>query len=120
MRLLNVHVIVNEKDIYPLKQKQPITIPLTGYPLRIVVSDGFHITPTVVLGCNGLFHCYYKVGCAIDDAQLVSGCIVLFLLYGVGYISDVHILMLSSLIPIFYFLYLYYINRKDFIRITVG
>jgi hypothetical protein len=60
---------------------------------------------------------YFKIICAIDDTQLLAGSGVLILFYFMGLVSGILILKLVSLFPILYFLFLYYINRKEFIQI---
>src|SRR5690606_39591916 len=61
---------------------------------------------------------YFKVVCIIDDMQLLAGSLLLVVLYLLGFFTGVFILKLISFLPILYFLFLYYINRKDFIQIT--
>jgi hypothetical protein len=103
--------------IYPLIRNKPITITIPTNPSRIVVTDGFHITQPVSVGFSQAHTQYYKVACAIEDDQLLVGLIIMVLLYAMGATSGIIFLQVLSLAPIFYFLFLYYINRKQFIRI---
>jgi len=42
---------------------------------------------------------------------------VLVLFYLMGFVTGIFFLKLVSLFPVLYFLFLYYINRKEFIQI---
>lgn len=85
---------------------------------KIVVTDGYHFTKPLELVYHHLHTYYFKIVCAIDDTQLLAGLCVLILFYLMGFATGFFILKLLSLFPILYFLFLYYINRKEFIQIT--
>ena len=53
----------------------------------------------------------------IQDDQLFVGLIIIALLYAMGSTSGMILLQLVSMIPIFYFLFLYYIKRREFIQV---
>lgn len=117
LNLLSVRVIVNGTHIYALSREQPAVIILPRNHSRIVVSDGYHFTQPLEVGFYGEHTHHYKVACAIDDNILAAGALLLVLFYMVGLISGIFILKALSFLPILYFLYLYYINRKQFIRV---
>lgn len=83
----------------------------------IVVTDGFHFTKPLELVYHHLHTYYFKIVCAIDDTQLIAGFGLLALFYLMGFVTGFLVLKLLSLFPIIYFLFLYYINRKEFIQI---
>ena len=60
---------------------------------------------------------YFTIACAIEDAQLLFGFGITAVLYGMGFTSGIVFLQLLSIVPILYLLFIYYINRKEFIRI---
>jgi hypothetical protein len=117
LNLLSVRVIVNGTHIYALSREQPAVIMLPKNHSRIVVSDGYHFTKPVEVGFHHMHTHHFKVACAIDDNILAAGALLLVLFYMVGLVSDIFILKVLSFLPILYFLYLYYINRKEFIKI---
>jgi len=118
LSFLSVRVIVNSKDIYPLLNDKPVVIPVeTNYP-RIVATDGFHYTKPLELVYQQPSYYRFKVTCAIDDLQLLGGGFLLALFYLLGFLTGVFILKLLSFTPILWFLVIYYINRKQFIRIV--
>jgi len=117
LSFLNIRVIVNEKEIYPVKQGQRIVISIEKNNPKIVVTDGYHFTQPLELVYHHLHVYYFKIICAIDDTQLLAGSGVLILFYLMGFVTCIFILKLASLFPVLYFLFLYYINRKEFIQI---
>jgi len=112
-----VRVIVDGKLIYYLDAEKPVVIPVAGKRSKMVVSDGYHVTRPmeVVFYPKDTYH--FSVVCMVDDNKLAAGAVVLVLFYLVGLTSDVLILKIASFLPLLYFLYFYYVNRKEFIQI---
>ena len=117
LRYLKIRVIVNGSVIYPLEKGKPIVLPLLTKQSKIVVTDGFHFSKPMEVVYQQFNIYYYKVVCAIDDDQLIIGFILLALIYAAGLTSDLLLLKIMSFIPVFYSLFIYYINKKSFIQI---
>jgi hypothetical protein len=84
----------------------------------MVVTDGFHFTRPVELDYRQPSYYHFKVVCAIDDFQLFGCGVILILFYLLGFLTGVFILKLLSFAPVIYLLFVYYIDRKNFIHIT--
>jgi len=110
-------MVVNGHAIYPLVRNKPIVVDMPTNPTKLVVTDGFHITTPVNVTYTKTYTRYFTVVCIIEDAQLIIGFILTLVLYAMGHTSGIIFLQLLSILPILYFLFLYYIKRKDFIRI---
>lgn len=110
--------MVNGKDIYPLTNDKPVVITVQENHPKIVVTDGFHFTKPLELIYHHLNTYHFKVICAIGDFQLLAGFFLLALLYLLGFYSGLFWVKLASFAPIFYILFIYYINRKEFLQIT--
>jgi hypothetical protein len=118
LSFLKLTVIVNNKDIYPLLNDQPVIIPVElNYP-TIVATDGFHYTRPIELVYEEPSYYKFKVTCAIEDMQLLGGAFLLVLFYLVGFATDVFFIKLLSFAPLLWLIFAYYINRKQFIRIV--
>lgn len=117
MRFLKLRVIVNGHYIYSLVKDRPIVIDMPTNPSRLVVTDGFHITQPVELTYTTRPTVFYNIVCAIENEQLLVGFIIVVLLYAMGATSGMVLLQVLSLGPLFYFLFLYYIKRKEFIQL---
>ncbi len=110
-------MIANGNQIYELEKNHSVLIPFfSDYP-TIVVTDGFHYTKPVKIKYHQKHTYFLTVVCAIDDNRLAAGTILTILLYSIGFTSGSLFLRLLSFVPLIYFLYLYYINRKDFIQV---
>jgi hypothetical protein len=110
-------VVVNGHYIYSLVKNRPIVIDMPTNPSRVVVTDGFHITKPLELTYSPKRTHFFKIVCVIEDEQLIVGLIMIALLYAMGSTSGMILLQLLSMAPVIYFLFLYYINRKEFIQI---
>lgn len=111
-------MVVNGKEIYPLPDTRPVKITVAENNPKVVVTDGFHFTKPLELVYHHLNTYYFKVICVIGDLQLLAGIFLLIVLYLLGFATNIFILKLISFLPIVYFLFFYYINRKEFIQIT--
>ena len=115
--MLNVRVIVNNKEIYPLTNEDPVIIEVYDNHPRIVVTDGFHFTKPIDLNYDQPSYYHFKVVCSIDDMQLLGNVFVLIVFYLLGFFTGSFALKLLSFLPIFYLLFAYYIDRGSFIQI---
>lgn len=86
-------------------------------PTKLVVTDGFHITSPINVTYSQKNARYFTIVCVIEDAQLIVGFLLTLILYAMGYSSGILFLQLLSMVPVLYLLFIYYINRKEFIRI---
>lgn len=111
-------MIINDKEIYPLQDDQPVIIEVKDNTAKVVVTDGFHFVKPIELSFKEPSFYNFKVICAIDDLQLLTGFIIMAVLYLLGFYTGIFILKVLSFLPVLYFLFFYYINRKEFIRIT--
>jgi hypothetical protein len=118
LSFLDIRVVVNNKEIYPLLNTEPIVIPVEKDNPKIVVTDGFHYTKPLELSFRQPAYFNFDVVCAIDDLQLLAASLILAILYMLGFITGFFILKLLSFTPIIWVLVYYYFNRKNFIRIV--
>lgn len=114
---LKLKIVVNGSCIYLLAKNKPVMITLPHNPCNIVITDGYHITRPVSITCSHRQNYHYKVACSIENEQLIVGALIVFLIYMAGLTSGAVWLQFASILPVFYFLYLYYINRREFIKI---
>lgn len=119
LNFFNLRVVIDGNTIYQLDKEQSVVIPLSTNRPRIVVTDGFHYTQSLEVVYHQINTYYLKVVCAIDDNLLAAGSLLLALLYLVGLTSGIVFIQLLSFIPILYFLYSFYINRRDYIKVKL-
>lgn len=114
--LSKVVAIVNGTSIYQLEKNKRVVIGVNNYS-TLVITDGFHYTKPVEIVYKQKAVCHFNVVCAIDDDRLLAGAIITTLFFLVGLTSGILFIRLLSFLPVIYFLYLYYINRKSFIQL---
>ena len=108
---------MNNKEIYPLNNTEPVIIEIKDNHPRVVVTDGYHFTKPIDLTYKQPSYYHFKVVCAIDDMQLLGNFFILALFYLLGFFTGVFILKLLSFLPILYLLFAYYMDRNSFIQI---
>lgn len=117
LRFLRLRVVVNGMQIFPLEKSKPIVVPLKINRAQIVISDGFHYTHPINVVCpkSGIYKLH--VYCTMEDEQLIIGLLLLILFYSAGITSDILLIKLLSFAPLLTFLYLYYIKRRDYLKV---
>ena len=118
LSFLDIRVVVNNNEIYPLLDTEPVVIPLEKDKPRIVVTDGFHFTKPMELNFKQPAYFNFNVVCAIDDFQLLAALLILAIFFMLGFLTGFFILKVLSFTPILWVLFYYYFNRKNFIRIV--
>jgi len=117
LSFLRLRVIINGKDIYTLVKGEKLIIPLTENNPKIVLTDGYHITKPLELVFHHIHTYYFNVVCVIDNFQLAAGIAATIIIYLFGLLTGFFIIKLASFFPLFYFLFFFYIRRKDFLQI---
>jgi hypothetical protein len=117
LSFLDLRVIVNGSSIHPIRHGERISITVDENHPKVVVSDGFHFTKPLELVYHHLDTYYFKIVCEIQDTQLLAGVGLLVVFYLLGFVTGIFALKLISLFPILYFLFVYYINRNNFIQL---
>jgi hypothetical protein len=117
LNFFKVRVIINGKIICPLLHTKPVVIPVAEDKANIVVTDGHHFTEPLQINCHRQKACYCNIACLIDDNLLTTGAVFFVLLYFIGYASGMLFLKLLCLLPIFYFIFFYLFNKRDFLQI---
>ena len=118
LNFLRVKAVVNGTEIHALGINKPVVITVMRNNPKVVITDGYHITKPLELVYHHLNTYYFKVICVIDNIQLFAGCLLLVVLYLIGLYTGIFLIKMSSILPVLYFLFFYYVNRKDFLQIT--
>ena len=117
LRFLDIRVIINDKEIYPLLTTRPVIIPVEKDHLNIVISDGFHFTKPLELVYDRPGYFNFEVTCRIDDLALLGGLFLLVIFFLLGLFTGLLILQLLSFLPVICLLFFYYVNRKNFLTL---
>jgi hypothetical protein len=120
LSLFNIKVIINGQNIYALTHNDKLIITLNENNPKVVVTDGYHYTKPLELVYHHIHTYYFRVVCIIDNPQLAVGVAMIIICYLLGIATGFFIVKLFSFFPILYFLFIYYINRKDFLQIRAA
>jgi hypothetical protein len=112
-----VQIVVDNKDIYPLLNDQPVIIEVHDNKTKIVISDGFHFTKSIELNYSqpGFYH--FRIVSPVNDLQLLGGAFVMIFFYLMGFLTGLLFIKLISFIPILLLICIYYLNRRSFIQL---
>jgi hypothetical protein len=112
-----VQIVVDNKDIYPLLNDQPVIIEVHDNNTKIVISDGFHFTKSIELNYSqpGFYH--FRIVSPVNDLQLLGGAFVMIFFYLMGFLTGLLFIKLISFIPILLLICIYYLNRRSFIQL---
>lgn len=105
------------KQIHPVEEGKDTVIHFNENNTHIVVTDGYHISRPLELVYHHIHTYYFHVDCAISNVQLFYGGFLLMVFFILGFFTGNIILQMLSFLPVGYLLYIYYINRKDFIQL---
>ena len=89
-------------------------------PARIVVTDGFHITAPVQVTYSPKRTRFFTIACVVENDALVGGGIFMTMVFFMGLTSGILLLWLLSVAPVVFLLFLYYVKRREFIRIRAA
>jgi len=118
--LFKIKVIINGKNIYSITKGEKLEITVDENNPRIVVTDGYHYTRPLELVYHQVHTYYFRVVCIIDNHQLAVGIAMIIICYLLGFATGFFVVKLFSFFPIVYFLFFYYINRKDFLQLRAA
>jgi hypothetical protein len=117
LRLLKLRVIVNEHDIYELREREPLVILCKdGEVVNIIVTNGFHFSRKIKMRYNTANH-FFEVESFIDNIQLLTAAVLTLIFFGVYIFSGVKLFMLFANLPLLIMLFIFYWKRKEFIQV---
>ena len=82
-----------------------------------MITDGFHCTRTFALNGQTGNNSFLTVVCILDNDRLLAGLILTLVLFLAGLTSGILFIRALSFVPTLYFLYSFYFNRQDFIKV---
>jgi hypothetical protein len=107
---------VNGKDIYELKEKQPLMIGNTLPVTRIIITNGFHHSREISISLKPGTH-FFEIESRLDDIQLLTGLLLVLFSFVIFIVTGVRLFMVFANLPILIFIWFYYFSRKNFIQI---
>ena len=117
LSFLNVRVVVNNRDIYPLPWNQPVVVALDEENPEVVLTDGFHYSRPRQLHFDGPGYFNFEVVTPLSDWRIFKGGVVLSLFYIWATLTGFLLLKIASFLPIIVLLIHYYLNRRNFLQL---
>ena len=109
--------MVNDNDLYELKEQRPLIIPADKLPIRIYVKNGFHLSKPFVISQPLTENFFIDIGCEADNERLWGSILTSSLLFVVFIATHLQLFIIMANLPLFYIIYKFFFNPKEFITI---
>jgi hypothetical protein len=117
LRVLTLWVVVNDHDLYELKEQQPLILPADKFPVKIVVKNGFHLSKPYFINQPITENYFIDIGCEADNERLWGSILTSFLLFWVYNATKLHVFMVMANLPLLYLVYKFFLKPKQFITV---
>lgn len=117
MRVLKLWVVVNDTELYELKEQRPLIISAEKLPVKIVVKNGFHLSKTFFITRPLTENFFVDIGCEADNERLWGSLLTSALLFVVFNATRLQIFLIMANLPLFYLVYKFFLRPKEFITV---
>lgn len=119
MRVLKPYILINDTDIYELKEGVPLIIDCHELPVKIVAKNGFHFSRPFYIRKPFASPLYIDVGCEADNGRLWGAVLLSVLMFVLFMTTGIHVFLVLANAPLLFILYKFYIKAKEFFTIEV-
>ena len=116
LRLLKLHVVVDDHDIYECREREPVVIKCTGEQTRLMVTNGFHSSRVVTVK-NNQGTSFFEVESFVDNMQLITGTAFTLFFFFIYILTGLHFFLFFANIPLLVVLYILYVRKRHFILV---
>jgi len=117
LRVLTLWVVVNDHDLYELKEQSPLIIPADKLPVKIIVKNGFHLSKSFIITQPLKENFFIDIGCEADNERLWGSILTSFLLFVVFNATKLQVFLIMANLPLLYLVYKFFLRPKEFITI---
>jgi hypothetical protein len=117
LRVLALWVVVNDHDLYELKEQRPLIIPADKLPVKIIVKNGFHLSKAFIITKPLTENFFIDIGCEADNERLWGSILTSFLLFVVFNATKLQVFLIMANLPLLYLVYKFFLKPKQFITI---
>ena len=117
LRALTLWVVVNDHDLYELKEQRPLILPGDKLPVKIVVKNGFHLSKPYFITQPLTENYFIDIGCEADNERLWGSILTSVLLFVVFNATRLHVFMIMANLPLLYLVYKFFLKPKQFITV---
>lgn len=117
LRVLKLYIVINDTQVYELREQEPLLITCDILPIRLVAHNGFHFSKPLYLRKHFDAPQYIGVGCEADNGRLWGAVLFSVLLFILFMVTGLRVFMILANVPLFYILYKFYIKAKEFITL---
>jgi hypothetical protein len=115
--MLTLWVVVNDHDLYELKEQSPLIIPADKLPVKIIVKNGFHLSKPFVITQPLTENYFVDIGCEADNERLWGSILTSTLLFVVFNATKLQVFLVMANLPLLYLVYKFFLRPKEFITV---
>jgi len=117
LRVLTLWVVINDHDLYELKEQSPLIISADKLPVKIIVKNGFHLSKPFYITQPLTENFYVDIGCEADNERLWGSILTSTLLFIVFIVTHLQLFLVIANLPLFYVCYKFFFKPKEFITV---
>jgi hypothetical protein len=119
MRLLKLSIVIDDKNIYDLKEENPLLIRTDYSPTKIVAQNGYHSSKPLYIKKNTNDHVYLEVSCKANNTKLWAGLTLSVLLFVLFIVTHAVVFLILSNLPFLFLMYRFFVKHNEFITIGI-
>ncbi|HTB51757.1 MAG TPA: hypothetical protein VK718_03200 [Ferruginibacter sp.] len=109
--------MVNDTELYELKEQKPLLISANKLPVKIIVKNGFHLSKPYYINQPLRENYFIDIGCEADNERLWGSILTSTLLFVVFIATHLQLFMVMANLPLFYIMYKFFFKSKEFITV---
>ena len=115
--MLTLWVVINDHDLYELKEQSPLIIPADKLPIKIIVKNGFHLSKPYIITQPLTENYFIDIGCEADNERLWGSILTSTLLFVVFNATRLQFFLVIANLPLLYLVYKFFLRPKEFITV---
>jgi len=117
LKVLKLWIVVNDTNLYELKEEQPLPVTADPLPIKITAKNGFHFSKPFYITQRSASPVYIAVSCEADNGRLWGGVLISVFLFVLFFATGLYFFMVLANLPLLYLVYLFFLRPKNFITI---
>ncbi|MBL0146399.1 MAG: hypothetical protein IPP48_12290 [Chitinophagaceae bacterium] len=93
LRVLKLYVVVNDKNIYELKEQQPVVIDDQPLPVKLMAKNGYHFSKPLIITSTTAPHILIGVGCEADNGRFWGGIVLSTWLFVIFFLTKLYVVL---------------------------
>lgn len=112
LRLMALRAVINNTQLYELREGEPLGIPLAADSVTLTVTNGFHASSPVQLPFEAGSTYFFQVAAIINNAGVAITAIMTMLLFTLYAVNGSVFLLVAANLPILTFVWVFFLQPR--------